>query len=425
MDTNGNNIYDMCDAMSQRFEEHQAQLARICETLDYLHSRPIPSTSPAETEAMAGAYVAAFELCLCRVKEVRERLVTVRPVIWANRRHLLEEQMRELEQQCDRLMMNRRALSERLGAAPTQMRMQVCSALEDLLQQMETLLRDIACKTSPKEFKNQVLVFSASRFYRERRVAFLSRVRASVLDECARQGVQLTEQRHYETFRRLLWEHPVYGAILQKFPGIYVNEYYRASAIEEMLRPRPDEDSHGIGHWMDLLTAAQLNKERSDWAAEIANKKRKQKSECTADGEDGLAEMGTATAPRTAADGTPGQLPGGRIAGAIRRLKEEGLLRFSYDHAWLMAAMNERPDMPHFALTNDFIAWLRAEGVEADACKSQVNRFRNQVRGHLPNWQFGDSKGQNADERRRRTTLAETFIAWATAGTGTAPESAP
>lgn len=96
-----------------------------------------------------------------------------------------------------------------------------------------------------------------------------------------------------------------------------------------------------------------------------------------------------------------------RIKSAIDILKDEREIKHLYDYTWLMQAMNDTKDLPHFDNPQSFINYMEMLGIEALPEVSTVKKAYGKVVGTFPQWTFLDA---DATESNRRVNVVKRFI---------------
>ena len=96
-----------------------------------------------------------------------------------------------------------------------------------------------------------------------------------------------------------------------------------------------------------------------------------------------------------------------RIRAAINILQNEGTLKYLYDYAWLMQAMNDTADLPHFDTPQSFLNYMQIIGVRDLPEVSSVKKAYGKVVGTFPEWTFLDA---DATECNRRVNVGRRFM---------------
>lgn len=96
-----------------------------------------------------------------------------------------------------------------------------------------------------------------------------------------------------------------------------------------------------------------------------------------------------------------------RIKTAINILQNEGTLKHLYDYAWLMQAMNDTTDLPHFDTPQSFLNYMQIIGIQDLPEVSSVKKAYGKVVGTFPEWTFLDA---DATECNRRVNVGRRFM---------------
>lgn len=97
-----------------------------------------------------------------------------------------------------------------------------------------------------------------------------------------------------------------------------------------------------------------------------------------------------------------------RIKQAIQKVKEEKLIKYAYDYAFIMQMMNETDDMPNFLTPNSFLTYLQMLGIENLPKIDSLKKILSVITGSHP-WKFTDNKGRSGAEALRRNKIAKRF----------------
>ncbi len=99
-----------------------------------------------------------------------------------------------------------------------------------------------------------------------------------------------------------------------------------------------------------------------------------------------------------------------RMAFTMQTLKNNGAIRFSYDYAWIMAALGDGvlKDLKGFSSPQKFIDYLRNIGAERVPCRSTLSEYYNTVYGTFPDWKFTDTN--DPQEVLRRKNIVRQFL---------------
>ena len=92
-----------------------------------------------------------------------------------------------------------------------------------------------------------------------------------------------------------------------------------------------------------------------------------------------------------------------RMALALKILKENRAIRYSYDYTWIMVAIGDGVvnGLSGFRSPKSFIEYLINLGVKSVPSRSTVSTWFGRVIGKYPDWEFTDTKDPNEIMRRQ------------------------
>lgn len=92
-----------------------------------------------------------------------------------------------------------------------------------------------------------------------------------------------------------------------------------------------------------------------------------------------------------------------RMALALKILKENRAIRYSYDYTWIMVAIGDGVvnGLSGFRSPKSFIEYLINLGVKSVPSRSTVSTWFGRVIGKYPDWEFTDTKDPNEIMRRK------------------------
>ena len=92
-----------------------------------------------------------------------------------------------------------------------------------------------------------------------------------------------------------------------------------------------------------------------------------------------------------------------RMALALKILKENRAIRYSYDYTWIMVAIGDGVvnGLSGFRSPKSFIEYLINVGVKSVPSRSTVSTWFGRVIGKYPDWEFTDTKDPNEIMRRK------------------------
>ncbi len=100
---------------------------------------------------------------------------------------------------------------------------------------------------------------------------------------------------------------------------------------------------------------------------------------------------------------------GDRIRSALQVMEQEEVLKYGYDYAWVMLAMDGTAELPHFKSVQSFLEYLRQTlGLDGLPGESSLSKKVRDTRGRHPNWTFADT--DDARECTRRNNVASRFL---------------
>ena len=92
-----------------------------------------------------------------------------------------------------------------------------------------------------------------------------------------------------------------------------------------------------------------------------------------------------------------------RMALALKLLKENRAIHYSYDYTWIMVAIGDGVvnGLSGFRSPKSFIEYLINLGVKSVPSRSTVSTWFGRVIGKYPDWEFTDTKDPNEIMRRK------------------------
>ena len=92
-----------------------------------------------------------------------------------------------------------------------------------------------------------------------------------------------------------------------------------------------------------------------------------------------------------------------RIALALKILKENRAIRYSYDYTWIMVAIGDGvvKGLSGFKSPQSFMDYLKSLGVDKVPSRTTISTWFGRVLGMYPNWEFTDTKDPNETMRRK------------------------
>ena len=109
------------------------------------------------------------------------------------------------------------------------------------------------------------------------------------------------------------------------------------------------------------------------------------------------------------AEEPPAETMEDKIRHAIRTMREENLLKKQYDYLWLMLALSNEKDLPHFDTPKGFLQYLHTNiGLEELPSTSSLQKKYGETRGYFPNWTFHDT--DDTLEVNRRINVGKRFL---------------
>lgn len=109
------------------------------------------------------------------------------------------------------------------------------------------------------------------------------------------------------------------------------------------------------------------------------------------------------------AEEPPAQTMEDKIRHAIRTMQQEGVLKHRYDYLWLMLALSNEKDLPHFDTQKSFLQYLRTNiGLDDLPSESSLQKKYGETRGYFPNWTFHDT--DDTLEVNRRINVGKRFL---------------
>lgn len=92
-----------------------------------------------------------------------------------------------------------------------------------------------------------------------------------------------------------------------------------------------------------------------------------------------------------------------RMALALKILKENRAIRYSYDYTWIMVAIGDGvvKGLNGFKSPQSFMDYLKSLGVDKVPSRTTISTWFGRVLGIYPNWEFTDTKDPNETMRRK------------------------
>ena len=98
------------------------------------------------------------------------------------------------------------------------------------------------------------------------------------------------------------------------------------------------------------------------------------------------------------------------IKQAIETMMDEGVIKHSYDLAFVMQLMEETDGLPHFDSPNSFLTYISDLGIDDLPSEDSIKKKLSATFGKYPAWRFTDQKGKDATEAKRRNNVASRFL---------------
>ena len=91
------------------------------------------------------------------------------------------------------------------------------------------------------------------------------------------------------------------------------------------------------------------------------------------------------------------------MALALKILKENRAIRYSYDYTWIMVAIGDGVvnGLSGFKSPQSFMEYLSSLGVEKVPSRTTLSIWFGKVLGRYPLWEFSDTKDPNEIMRRK------------------------
>lgn len=99
-----------------------------------------------------------------------------------------------------------------------------------------------------------------------------------------------------------------------------------------------------------------------------------------------------------------------QIKKVIEEMKNEKIIKRSYDYAFVMRIMNETQGLPHFDSPNSFLTYLKSLGFDDLPSEDSLKKKSSATFGKHPSWEFTDKKGKDTTEAKRRNNVASRFL---------------
>ena len=92
-----------------------------------------------------------------------------------------------------------------------------------------------------------------------------------------------------------------------------------------------------------------------------------------------------------------------RMALALKILKENRAIRYSYDYTWIMVAIGDGvvKGLSGFKSPQSFMEYLSSLGVEKVPSRTTLSTWFGKVLGRYPDWEFTDTKDPKEIMRRK------------------------
>lgn len=90
-----------------------------------------------------------------------------------------------------------------------------------------------------------------------------------------------------------------------------------------------------------------------------------------------------------------------RFAYAVGKVKDEGLIKFDYDWAWIELYCEGQWGLELFSSPQSFLDYLKIVGVEDLPLRTSVSRKLSAVKGEYPSWTFTDTAKPREVQRRK------------------------
>lgn len=98
------------------------------------------------------------------------------------------------------------------------------------------------------------------------------------------------------------------------------------------------------------------------------------------------------------------------IKQAIETMMDEGVIKHSYDLAFVMLLMKETDGLPRFDSPNSFLTYISDLGIDDLPGEDSIKKKLSATFGKYPAWTFTDQKGKDATEAKRRNNVASRFL---------------
>lgn len=99
-----------------------------------------------------------------------------------------------------------------------------------------------------------------------------------------------------------------------------------------------------------------------------------------------------------------------RVKRAMEIVIAEEVIKYAYDHAFIMQIMNQTSEMPSFSSAQSYIDYMAGLGFINLPSKDTIEKKISSTFGKHPHWTFTDKKGQDATEERRRSGVGTRFL---------------
>lgn len=100
------------------------------------------------------------------------------------------------------------------------------------------------------------------------------------------------------------------------------------------------------------------------------------------------------------------------IKQAIKIMKEEKVIKYLYDYAFIMMIMNETEELPSFNSPKSFVEYLQKLKIDGIPSNDSIKKKENATYGKHPSWIFTDRKGRDINEAKRRIAVASRFLSF-------------